>query len=111
MKTAEEIIKNLKPDKKAHNRTEYLLSIYKDLKDGSQLIEAPRSVTDIIDDAVNMIKDDPYIDLIKYLYYDGLTVEKISEITNLDERTIYRHKKRLIRRIALILYGDEALKE
>lgn len=108
---AKDIIKNIKPDRKAYNRTEYLLKSYRDLKKGSEIIEADRGVIDVIDRAVEMIADDNYIDLIIYMYIEGKSVDQVAKITNLDERTIYRHKKRLIKRIAIILYGDEALKE
>lgn len=108
---AKEIIKRIQPNRKAYNRTEYILSIYRDLKKGAEIIEASRSVIDLIDEAIKIIADDPYIDLISYIYKDGKKIEEIAEITNLDERTIYRHKKRLIKRLAVIFYGDEALKE
>lgn len=108
---AKKIIKGLKPERKAYNRTDYLLNLYKDLKNGSQIIDTPRAIIKIIDQAIDMLSDDNYIDLIKYIYFEGKTVEEISQITNLDERTIYRHKKRLVKRLSIILYGDEALKE
>ena len=106
-----EIIKQIKPERKAYNRTIYILNIYIDLKKGAQIIEAPRTVINVINEAVNMISDDKYIDIIRYFYFENKTIEEIAELTNLDERTIYRHKKRLVKRIAIILYGDEALKE
>lgn len=106
---AKERIKQIQPNRKAYNRTEYILSIYRDLKNGAEIIDASRSVIKLIDEAIEVISDDPYIDLITYIYKDGKKIEEIAELTNMDERTIYRHKKRLIKRLAVIFYGDEAL--
>lgn len=108
---AREIIKQIKPERTPYNRTDYLLSIYKDLKNGSEIAEAPRTVIDLIDNAVKMISDDRYINIIHYTYFEGKTIREIAQITNLEERTIYRQKKRLVKRLSIILYGDEALKE
>lgn len=106
---AKEIIKGIKPDRKAYNRTDYLLSVYKDLKNGAEIFEASREVMELIDTAIEKISGDPYIDLIKLIYIEGKNVETVAGITNMDERTIYRHKKRLVKRLAVIFYGDEAL--
>ena len=110
-KEAREIIQNIKPERTPYNRTDYILSIYRDLKNGAVVAEAPRSVIDVIDNAVGMIADDRYTDIIRYAYFDGKTISEIASITNMEERTIYRQKKRLVKRLAIILYGDEALKE
>lgn len=111
MTDAKEIIKNIQPKRKAYNRTDYLLTTYKDLKDGAQITDASRSIIEAVNKAVELIGDDPYIDLIDMYYFKGLKIEEIAAKTNLDERTIYRHKKRLVRRLAVIFYGDEALRE
>lgn len=106
---AREIIKGIKPDRKAYNRTEYILRLYRDMKNGAEIIDARRGVVEIMDAAIEKISEDAYIDLIKYIYMDGKSVETVAGLTNMDERTIYRHKKRLIKRLAVILYGDEAM--
>lgn len=108
---AREIIKGIKPERTPYNRTEYILSIYRDLKNGAAIAEAPRAVIDIIDGAMDMIADDRYINIVRYAYFDNKTISEIAQITNMEERTIYRQKKRLVKRLAIILYGDEALKE
>lgn len=108
---AREIIKGIKPERTPYNRTDYILSIYRDLKNGAAIVEAPRAVIDIIDGTMKMIDDDGYINIIRYAYFDNKTISEIAQITNMEERTIYRQKKRLVKRLAIILYGDEALKE
>lgn len=106
-----EIIENIKPNRKAYNKTEYILKSYIDLKNGAQLIETPREIIELIDRTIELLEGDNYIDLIKKIYIEGKSVDEISRLTNLDERTIYRQKKRIIKRMSVILYGDEALKE
>ena len=111
MQTAKDILKKVKPERKTYNRVEYLLSSYKDLKKGNAFGESSRDAIELIENAFSLIADDEYADIIKAFYFDGKSIDEISRNSGIDERTIYRHKKRLIQRLAVILYGDEALTE
>lgn len=62
-----------------------------------------------IENAVEMIKDDEYIDVIRYKYFDGKKDTEISEKLNCDESTVRRNKKRLVNRLVIIFYGAVAL--
>ncbi len=53
--------------------------------------------------ALNILSDDPYIDIIFLQYRDGKTMEWIAEALEKDVRTIKRNKKRIIRKIYEIL--------
>ena len=62
-----------------------------------------------IDAVIKMIEDDECFGVIEGLYIDGLTYEEVAEKLKMDKRTVYRQRRRLIRRISVILYGDRAL--
>ena len=106
---AKEIIYNILPNKKAYAKTVYLLSNYKDLKNGASIINNSRHILKLLDQAIEFIKDDDYFKIIELLYIQGETVEKTAEKINADIKTVYRQRKRLIKRISIIIYGDEAL--
>lgn len=53
--------------------------------------------------ALNMLADDPYIDLIYLHYRDESTLEFIAEVMGVEVRTILRNKKRLIYKIYELL--------
>ena len=53
--------------------------------------------------ALNMLSDDPYIDIIFLQYRDRKTLEWIAEALDKDVRTIKRNKKRLICKIYELL--------
>jgi len=62
-----------------------------------------------MDETIKMIEDDECFGVIEGLYIDGLTYEEVAEKLKMDKRTVYRQRRRLIRRISVILYGDRAL--
>ncbi|WP_296880183.1 hypothetical protein [Thomasclavelia sp.] len=104
-----EIIENVLKNRSPYEKVAYLLSTYKDLKNGIAINENYREVLTIIDKALDLIEDDEYISVIKCLYIEGLTYEKTAEKTGMDKKTVYRQRRRLIKRLAIIIYGDRAL--
>lgn len=103
-----DIIKKILPGKTPYKKTLYMLRSYKDMKRGRVINEEKRGMLDIIDTAVELIKDDTNIDII-YMMLDGKTVEKIAELKNMDTTTVYRRRRRLVKRLSIIIYGDVAL--
>lgn len=103
------IVKNIVVNKSAYGKTVYLLENYKDLKNGLKITNNHSSVLDLLDKAIELISDDEYIDTIKYYYLEGKSAEETAFMMGIDTRTFYRKKKRLVRRLSVILYGDEAL--
>lgn len=53
--------------------------------------------------ALNILSDDPYVDIIFLQYRDGKTLEWIAEALDKDVRTIKRNKKRIIYKIYELL--------
>ena len=62
-----------------------------------------------IAEAVDALKDDFYCSIINLKYFCKKTDEFIAEKLNCDPSTVRRNKRRLVQRIALRLYGEEAL--
>lgn len=64
-----------------------------------------------IDNAVNSLSDDAYKSIIRLKYQCKKTDEEIAEILSCDSTTVRRNKRRLVERIAVYLYGTDALSE
>lgn len=105
LEIVEKVLKNRTP----YEKVVYLLKTYKDLNSGKEINDEYRNVIDFMDKAINLIADDEYIDIIKCLYVDGLTYDETAELIKMDKRTLYRQRRRLIKRLSVIIYGDRAL--
>jgi RNA polymerase sigma factor (sigma-70 family) len=66
---------------------------------------------EIIEDALNKIKDDKYYNIIEMKYFNKLTREQIAEYFNVDVATISRNKNRLVNIIRIYLFSDEVICE
>lgn len=103
-----EIVKNILPGKSAYDKTLHLLYNYRDMERGKVIDESERGALEIIDKAVKLIEDDPYIEVIK-LMIKGEKAKEIAEKVNLDKTNVYRQRRRLVKRLSIIIYGDVAL--
>ena len=103
------IVKNILVNRSAYDKTVYLLKSYRDLKNGLKINNNYSSVIDLLNSAIELISDDDYINIIKYFYIEGKSIEKTAELMGIDTKTLYRQRKRLVKRLSVILYGDEAL--
>lgn len=63
-----------------------------------------------INRALEPILNDQYYSIIDLKYFKGKTDDEIAEAIPCDPRTVRRHKNRLVRRIAIKLYGADAVK-
>ena len=90
-------------------KTEELLFQYKQLI----LSDKPQTKKLLaqIDDALNTIRDNPYYGIIPLHYFEGKTWEAISLDLNTHPRTIRKHKQKLIRKIAAVLFSDDLIFE
>ncbi|MCR0569376.1 hypothetical protein MKC54_11030 [[Clostridium] innocuum] len=64
-----------------------------------------------LDKAVKSIQNDKYYPLIEMRFFKKMTYEEIAESMGLAVKTIYKHKRRLVERVADALYADEIIKE
>lgn len=106
---AQETINKILPKGNAYKKTKYLLCTYKDLKNGASITSNDRSVLNILDKALELIEKDEDFEIIKKLYIEGMKIEEVADNESIDMKTVYRRRKRLIKRLSIILYGDKAL--
>jgi hypothetical protein len=62
-----------------------------------------------IEKALGIIEGDPYAKVISHKYFDGKNDEDIAEIMCCNSSTVRRNKARLVGRLAVFLYGCEAI--
>lgn len=72
-------------------------------------IERDQAEINEINYALEIVKEDEYYPLLTKKYFENKKDDEIAADFDCDERTIRRNKSRLIRRIAIKLYGAEAI--
>lgn len=72
-------------------------------------IKVTKNFIKIINDALDMLKDDPYYELIDLRYFKGLSREDIANHFGCDVKTITRNKNRLINLLQIKLFSDEVI--
>jgi hypothetical protein len=77
-------------------------------QDMNAKIAANEYEIETIETALSIIASDPYFNIIPYLFFDSMTVEEASVEIACDRATIFRHKTRLVQRLAVFLYGVDA---
>ncbi|MDD3049732.1 MAG: hypothetical protein PHR06_01150 [Candidatus Cloacimonetes bacterium] len=74
-----------------------------------QSIAVTKNLISIIDDAIEKLKNDPYYEVIRLKYFEGITREKLAEYFEVDVSTISRNKNRLINTLQIRLFSDEVV--
>lgn len=100
----------MKDDRKtAYEKTEELLRNYNAFKKSDQ----PYTIKLVkkINDALDMIMDDLYFDVITMYYFEKKTREEIAEQYDTTVTTISRNKTRLINKLKPILFSDDVIYE
>ena len=68
------------------------------------------NVVNMVERALDTIKNDKYYKIIEMKYFDDMTFEYIAENLDISERTAKRHKNYMIRQLQLIIFSDDVLK-
>lgn len=100
----------MKDDRKnSFQKTEEILRNY----NGFTLSNQPQTKKLLlrINEALGTIKDDPYYDIIRLIYFEGKSREEAAEHFNTSGTTISRNKTRLINKIKCILFSDDFILE
>lgn len=79
------------------------------IQDVKASIAADEFEIETIEKALDNIRDDQYYSAVSGKYFDGLSDEEIAKKIPCDERTVRRHRGRLVRVLAVWLYGAEAV--
>ena len=73
-------------------------------------IAADRYEIETMERALATVRDDPYYRALSGKYLDDVDDRDIAEALECDTSTVWRHRKRLVQRVAVWLYGAEALR-
>ena len=101
-----------------YQKVEKLLYNYQDLKKvveekeksgGLDNIPITADYVKMIEKALDDIRTDEYYDIIPLVYYHGLTTEDVAETLQKDTSTIYRNKKRLVKKLEIKLLSDDVI--
>ena len=101
-----------------YQKVEKLLYSYQDLKKvveekekigGIDSIPITAEYVKMIEKALDDIRTDEYYDIIPLVYYHGLTTEDVAETLQKDTSTIYRNKKRLVKKLEIKLLSDDVI--
>ena len=79
------------------------------IKDKEASIESDQHEVDILEEALEVIKTDPYYAAVSGRYFEGLDNEAIAESMGCDATTVWRNRQRLIKILAVRLYGTAAI--
>lgn len=72
-------------------------------------IQTTKNFIRVIDNALAVLKDDPYFPIIRMKYFEGKTHEDIADFFEVDASTISRNKNRLINLLQIRLFSDEVI--
>lgn len=100
--------------KSAFKKTEELLYNYKLFKVAIELNEntqKAQGIVNLIDNVLEALIDDEYIDLIPMIYFEKLSREECAAYFNVEPITITRNKNRLVNKLKNILFADDAIDE
>lgn len=93
---------------------EYLSELEKD-EDKVEQIRNSVAITKhyiaIVDRELEKLSSDSYYDLIRLLYFEGMTQDEVSEYYECSQRTIWRNKQRIINKLRVMLFSDDVIKE
>lgn len=64
-----------------------------------------------VDSALQIVKDDPYFEIIELKYFKGCSQEEIADYLVCDVKTVGRNKNRLLKRLHIHLFPNESLTE
>ena len=72
-------------------------------------IEKIQNKLDLVDSALDYVKDDKHYKIIEMKYFEKKTNNLIAEALGVDEKTVRRNKNRLIETISIWIFPDEVL--
>jgi len=62
-----------------------------------------------VEHALDQVKDDEMYDIIELHYFQQIEWEDVAQEVNASIPTVYRHRKRIVKKIAVLLFGVDAL--
>ena len=68
------------------------------------------NVVNMVERALDTIRNNKYYDIIEMKYFDDLTFEHISEKLDISVITAKRYKNKMIRQLQLVIFSDDVIK-
>lgn len=96
-------------NKSAYEKTEMLLRQYPELQKSDE--PYARRVVQEIDACLADAANEPYVDVIKYFYFEGLKNAACAARLICDERTARRNRTRLVQQFSVRLAADDFIRE
>ena len=78
------------------------------IKDMEATIAADQYEIDTVEKALSHVKDDPFYSAIEAKYFEGLDDEDVAEDLNCGTTQLWKQRGRLVRALAVFLYGSQA---
>ena len=79
------------------------------IRDMLATIAADEHEIGVIRSALSKIENDVYYPAISGKYFNSQSDDMLAELISCDSTTIWRHRKRLVQKLSLLLYGSMAL--
>ena len=94
-------------------KCEALLKNYNNFKIGLELgnDEETKRLFSNLEKAIDFLEDEEFIGVITMHYFDKLTMECIAEIYDVSVVTVYAQKKKLVNKLASIIFSDDVIRE
>lgn len=74
-------------------------------------VEGTVAAIDLIDNALDGLKNDPYYDVLPMTYFEGRTQEDIADHIGCSQVSISKNKHRLVKELSLKLFPDQVIRE
>ena len=92
-------------------KTERALYEFAEWRDNEETSEQTRKFCDLIQRALNRVRDDPYYEIIELKYFERWTHEKIAEHFGVDVSVISKRRTKLINQLRPIIFSDDFIRE
>ncbi len=96
---------------KATEKTEYILRNYEAFKKGYTESGISRKYVEMIEKALQEIKDDEYFEIIPLRYFENKSREQVAEYFDVSTTTITRHQRELLERLSVLIFSDDVIYE
>lgn len=96
---------------KATEKTEYILRNYSAFKNSFTENGLSKKYVEMIEKALNEIRDDEYFEIIPMRYFENLSREQVAEYFDVSTTTITRHQRELLERLSVLMFSDDVIYE
>lgn len=95
----------------SYKKTERALYEYAEWIDTENMSETTNRFCNLIQRALNRVRDDPYYEIIELKYFEHWTHEKIAEYFDVDVSVISKRRTKLINQLRPIIFSDDFIRE